>query len=94
MLEIDCGGVDSVRSDGGLVQIRTIAETDLDSLRALHARASDRSIYLRFFSLSRETADDYVAKRIPAESILKIGFRKRLKAPDSGAFSAETTHTS
>jgi acyl-CoA synthetase (NDP forming)/GNAT superfamily N-acetyltransferase len=64
MLEIDCGGADSVRSDGGLVRIRTIAETDLDSLRALHARASDRSVYLRFFTLSRDTADEYVEKLI------------------------------
>ena len=28
----------------------------------LHGRASDRSIYLRFFSASRTNADDYVGK--------------------------------
>jgi acyl-CoA synthetase (NDP forming)/GNAT superfamily N-acetyltransferase len=52
---------DAIRSDGGLVHIRTACADDLDGLRALHARASDRSIYLRFFSLSRVTADEYVA---------------------------------
>lgn len=55
-------GVDAVRADGGLVHIRSLAETDAEAVNALHTHASDRSIYLRFFSPNRETAEPYVAK--------------------------------
>ncbi|MEP6600073.1 MAG: GNAT family N-acetyltransferase [Actinomycetota bacterium] len=67
-LELDWKGVDAIRSDGGLVHIRTVATSDLGGLRALQARASDRSIYLRFFSLSREAADHYLDKLVQAGS--------------------------
>ncbi|HEV7192346.1 MAG TPA: GNAT family N-acetyltransferase [Jatrophihabitantaceae bacterium] len=52
--------IDAVRSDGGLVHIRTVTPEDLPALHELHSAVSDRSIYLRFFSLSRATADAYV----------------------------------
>lgn len=67
-LGTDRYGVDAVRSDGGLVHIRSVAPTDLDALRALHARSSDRSMYLRFFSLSRPAADAYLASLIRPNS--------------------------
>ncbi len=67
-LELDCQGVDAIRSDGGLVHIRTVATSDLGGLRALQARASDRSIYLRFFSLSREAADHYLDRLVQVGS--------------------------
>jgi GNAT superfamily N-acetyltransferase len=60
----DDDSVDAVRSDGGAVRIRTINADDAPAIRALHARASNRSIYLRFFSSSRATAECYVAKLI------------------------------
>jgi GNAT superfamily N-acetyltransferase len=37
-------------------------------MHALHTNASDRSIYLRFFSLSRATADEYVASLVRPSS--------------------------
>lgn len=55
-------GVDAVRSDGGLIHIRTVTTADHDKLQSLHEHASDRSIFLRFFSLSRATAKDYLNK--------------------------------
>jgi succinyl-CoA synthetase alpha subunit len=61
-LVIGNDGVDSVRADGGLVHIRPVTAEDGDGIRALHGRASDRSIYLRFFTVSRATAESYVAK--------------------------------
>lgn len=67
-IEVDYEGADAVRSDGGLVHIRAVAASDLDGLRALHAHASDRSLFLRFFSLSREAADDYLDKLVQPAS--------------------------
>jgi hypothetical protein len=45
--ETDRDGIDAVRADGGLVHIRSLTPSDLDGLRALHARSSDQSMYLR-----------------------------------------------
>jgi RimJ/RimL family protein N-acetyltransferase len=53
-------GVDAVRSDGGLVHIRSIRAGDRAALLALDRRLSDRSIYLRFFSTGRRAADVFV----------------------------------
>lgn len=52
--------VDAVRSDGGQVHIRTVRRDDADALQGLTDRASDRSIYLRFFSLDRRAARRYM----------------------------------
>ena len=43
--ELPWEGVDAIRSDGGLVRLRSITAGDAAGIRALHARASDRSIY-------------------------------------------------
>src|SRR5690242_9155906 len=51
--------VDAVRADGGLVQLRLTRPDDLEALRALHAAASDHTLYLRFFSPSRRAAQDF-----------------------------------
>ena len=53
-------GIDVVRADGGLVHIRPVQDGDREALLALNARVSDRSIYHRFFILSRHAADLYV----------------------------------
>jgi acyl-CoA synthetase (NDP forming)/GNAT superfamily N-acetyltransferase len=60
MTVIEFVGVDAVRADGGLVHIRPVRVTDRAALRALNANASDRAIYLRFFSANRGTADVYL----------------------------------
>jgi acyl-CoA synthetase (NDP forming)/RimJ/RimL family protein N-acetyltransferase len=46
--------------DGRAVRIRAVQATDRPALLALNADSSDRSIYLRFFTVSRRTADGYV----------------------------------
>src|SRR6185437_10631410 len=51
--------VDAVRADGGLVRIRPARPADREGLLALNARSSDKSIYRRFFHLSRYAADIY-----------------------------------
>jgi GNAT superfamily N-acetyltransferase len=61
-------GVDAVRADGGLVHIRTATPDDLTALTELHDRASDRSLYLRFFSAGRECAHHYLPSLVrPAD---------------------------
>ena len=54
------GEYDAVRADGGLVHIRPAVAADEAALIALDHRASDRSIYYRFFTVSRHAADSYV----------------------------------
>jgi acyl-CoA synthetase (NDP forming)/GNAT superfamily N-acetyltransferase len=68
MVTTDRGELDAVRADGGLIHIRAVRPEDGPALRALHAQSSDRSIYLRFFSLSRESADRYVDVLLREES--------------------------
>jgi acyl-CoA synthetase (NDP forming)/RimJ/RimL family protein N-acetyltransferase len=51
---------DALRTNGGMVHIRSACPTDHDALVALNAAASDRSIYLRFFAANRLAADSYV----------------------------------
>ncbi|HEU5269716.1 MAG TPA: GNAT family N-acetyltransferase [Jatrophihabitans sp.] len=46
--------------DGRAVRIRTVQPADRTALLRLNADTSDRSIYLRFFTASRHTADSYV----------------------------------
>ncbi len=47
-------------ADGTSALIRTPGTGDRDEVAALHRRASDESIYLRFFSLSRASAEAFV----------------------------------
>ena len=54
-------GIDALRADGGMVHIRPATVDDMAALQDLHARASDRSIYLRFFSANRRAVPEYVA---------------------------------
>jgi acyl-CoA synthetase (NDP forming)/RimJ/RimL family protein N-acetyltransferase len=49
--------VDAVASDGGTVHVRPIRADDASRIQALHARLSDETIYLRFFSPMRELSD-------------------------------------
>jgi GNAT superfamily N-acetyltransferase len=60
MTTMQADSVDAVRSDGGLVNIRSVRADDLPALRELHRRASDQSMYLRYFGLNREAGDDYL----------------------------------
>lgn len=60
------GEIDAVRSDGGLVRIRALASSDRDALLALNTRVSDKSLYRRFFNVSRFAADAYVEKLLRA----------------------------
>ncbi len=54
------GGIDAVRTDGGLVHIRPVQPEDIEALLDLHDGVSERSRYLRFFSFSRNSAVAYV----------------------------------
>ncbi len=59
---------DAVRTDGGLVHIRPAVPADQAALIALDHRASDRSIYYRFFTVSRHAADTYVDRLLRPSS--------------------------
>ena len=52
--------IDSLTSDGHVIQIRTARDTDRDALHAVVDRCSDRSVFLRFFALNRPAAHHYV----------------------------------
>ena len=58
----------ALRADGGLVLIRAVRPDDREALLQLDARASDRSIRNRFFSVNRVTADRY-AESVAAEPV-------------------------
>ncbi|MEV5965970.1 GNAT family N-acetyltransferase [Kribbella sp. NPDC051952] len=51
-------GWDVLASDGSVVQIRPLRVDDEPALTAMNLRVSDRSIYLRFFGISRSSADE------------------------------------
>ena len=51
-------------TDGRSVRLRAVQPADRPALLELNAKASDRSIYLRFFTASRSAAAGYVARLI------------------------------
>ena len=61
-LRIQHDDSDALISDGRIIHLRDIGPGDRDELIALHKRASDRSIYLRYFSGNRSAADRYIAR--------------------------------
>jgi acyl-CoA synthetase (NDP forming)/GNAT superfamily N-acetyltransferase len=67
MTQLDVGqhhhegsGVDVLLADGRVALIRPVRQTDLEALLELHERASDESVRLRFFTVSRATGRTYV----------------------------------
>ncbi|WP_350275823.1 GNAT family N-acetyltransferase [Kribbella sp. HUAS MG21] len=52
-------GWDVLASDGSVVRIRPVRRDDEAALRAMNRRVSDESLYLRFFGISRNMADEY-----------------------------------
>ncbi|HEU4910445.1 MAG TPA: GNAT family N-acetyltransferase [Actinomycetes bacterium] len=63
-------GWEGLTADGGIVRIRPTVAADAAPLRALCDRSSDRSLYLRFFSLNREAAGAYLAEMArPADDL-------------------------
>jgi acyl-CoA synthetase (NDP forming)/GNAT superfamily N-acetyltransferase len=67
-LEITLDDVDALRADGKIIHVRDVGPADLSEIERLHARASDRSMYLRFFTLNRACAQQYIAKIAEAPS--------------------------
>ena len=65
-LRIAADDVDSLTSDGRVVHLRDLDERDLDNLVALNERVSDQSIYLRYFSPNRESAERYSRRARPS----------------------------
>lgn len=89
-LRITKDDVDTLASDGRVVHIRDLGPADLPELLALHERASDRSIYLRYFSPNREAARRYVTSLVEpkegrhvlgafvADALLGVGMCERV----------------
>jgi hypothetical protein len=55
-------GVAMMAADGATVQMRRLDQGDADAVRAHHATVSDRSYYLRYFTLGRATGDQFVSR--------------------------------
>lgn len=55
-------GWDVLAADGTIVRIRPVVAGDETGLQALNQRITDRSIYLRFFSVSRLSADTHTRR--------------------------------
>lgn len=53
---------DVLTTRGEVVHIRTLGPADQRAVERLHERASDRSLYLRFFTLNRSSALRYAAE--------------------------------
>ncbi|MEV0283540.1 GNAT family N-acetyltransferase [Kribbella sp. NPDC050820] len=53
-------GWDVLASDGSVVRIRPVRADDEAALGAMNERVSDRSMYLRFFGISRSMADEHM----------------------------------
>ncbi|MGW1344474.1 bifunctional acetate--CoA ligase family protein/GNAT family N-acetyltransferase [Kribbella sp. NPDC002412] len=53
-------GWDVLASDGSVVRIRPVRADDEPALGAMNERVSDRSMYLRFFGISRSMADEHM----------------------------------
>ena len=58
--------VDVLLADGSVATIRTPGRQDARSIEALHERASDDSLFSRFFNLNRPMAIRYVAQMLPS----------------------------
>ncbi len=52
---------DVLTADGSVARIRPVHRDDTEALRAMHARMSDRSRYLRYFSAVTEVSDALLA---------------------------------
>jgi GNAT superfamily N-acetyltransferase len=74
MTDPDFGGWDALLADGGVVHVRPIVAADAAALRGLHAAASDRSIYLRYFSVSRRSGEMYLDRLLgrPQQGLLAL----------------------
>ena len=73
-LQIHTDDSDALISDGRIVHLRDLGADDRTELIGLHERASDRSIYLRYFSGNRPAADQYIAR-------IALTFAKSRPAP-------------
>jgi acyl-CoA synthetase (NDP forming)/GNAT superfamily N-acetyltransferase len=60
-------GWDALAADGSVVHLRPIRTDDETALKAINHRVSDRSIYLRFFGLSRLNADEHTHHLVGAD---------------------------
>lgn len=63
-------GWDALAADGTVVHLRPVRHDDEEALRQLHERVSDRSIYLRFFTLNRGAGTQqsrHMAEASPAD---------------------------
>jgi acyl-CoA synthetase (NDP forming)/L-amino acid N-acyltransferase YncA len=66
------GGIDTLTADGAIVRIRPAGPDDASDLTALYQRASDESLYRRFFSMGRSQIFAEVARDVrPAEPGLR-----------------------
>ncbi|MDX6281752.1 MAG: hypothetical protein QOH03_2823, partial [Kribbellaceae bacterium] len=60
-------GWDALATDGSVVHLRPIDRDDEPALKAINHRVSDRSIYLRFFGVSRLAADEHTRHLVAAD---------------------------
>lgn len=84
--KIESDAIDAVRADGGLIRIRSITADDAGGVRELHAPDSDRSLYLRFFSVSRVTAVATAAGTEHLARTVRPAGHGTAQSRDGGAF--------
>ena len=96
---MDTAGYDALAADGRIVGIRPVTERDRDGLLRLYGRASDQSLYLRFFahgrgSVGREVArlirppgrDHAVLVATEENAIIGVASYERIKDTDEAEF--------
>jgi len=64
--------VEVLLSDGGIATLRPLRIEDAAAVRSLHERVSEQTIWLRFFSVSRRTAERYVEHLMTDQDVLAL----------------------
>lgn len=70
--EIGLPSADVLMSDGGLAVVRRVRPEDGPDLYELHDRVSDDSVWLRFFSVSRQAGRQYVDKLLGSQDTIAL----------------------
>jgi acyl-CoA synthetase (NDP forming)/GNAT superfamily N-acetyltransferase len=82
-------GWDALLTDGGVARIRPVVAADAGALRALHDASSDRSIYLRYFNVSRLAGEQYVEHLVAEDDRDRLGLVAEVHGAVVGMASCE-----
>jgi acyl-CoA synthetase (NDP forming)/GNAT superfamily N-acetyltransferase len=80
---------DIVLSDGGVAHLRPVSPQDTEALRAMHSRMSERTKYLRYFSMVPQVTPQLLSVFTDVDYVGKVGLVVEL---GGGIIAAATYH--